>query len=136
MNYRQWFLCARQPVHAVDELSLLRAKVIQIYEQGVAVGRALLVVAAPPGLSGFDRLAVRLSFARILGELTAQEVTMAPNGLAVALLSPQTDVRGVMDPLRRRLLTVTTAARPPLVWAETLPVALCDALALLDDLAR
>lgn len=136
MKTDRWFHCSRTVAASGDALTLLRERLDCLYASGDADGYSLVVVALAPEAGGFDRLAMRLSYARILSEATGVPAAMTGAALAVALINRDRNLSATLAMLRMRLGRATTTGRPPRVWLERLPAELPMAYELLDELSE
>ncbi|HZE41886.1 MAG TPA: hypothetical protein VE172_24065 [Stackebrandtia sp.] len=136
MNTLHWFLCGRTREFATDALADLRERLETLYATGRAREHALVVVSGSGDAEGFDGLAQRLTYSRILSEVIGAAVTLTASGLAMALITRDDRLSSIVAKLRMRLGRVTGLGRPPRVWLEGLPGELPLALELLDELAE
>ncbi|MGH8876807.1 MAG: hypothetical protein ACRD0P_05600 [Stackebrandtia sp.] len=136
MKSKSWFQCGQTPVATEEALIGLRARLRQVYTSADPCDYSLVVAEVAPETDGFDRLAIRLSYTRILGELTASPALLAGTGLAVALILCDDNLSATLARLRMRLARATTVGRPPRVWLERLPPRFPMALDLLDELSE
>ena len=135
MNSKRWFQCGRTPVEAGEALVGLRARLRQLYRTADPDDYSLVVVETPPDTEGFDRLAIRLCYAKILNEQAISPAMLAGAGLAVALIRCDDRLSANLAALRMSLGHASGLGRPPQVWLEKLPPRLRMALDLLDELS-
>ncbi|TWJ12757.1 hypothetical protein LX16_3521 [Stackebrandtia albiflava] len=133
MKRRRWFSCGRVVPSTGDGLHRLREVVVRLCREGASPGYALVAVAPPAELAGFDRLAARLEYARVLAQSpAASHVTLTGAGPVVALWTPDGE-RERWRALRARLHRADGSTHPPRLRFGRLPVEPEGALRLLVE---
>ncbi|TQL75818.1 hypothetical protein FB566_1333 [Stackebrandtia endophytica] len=136
MQQRQWFRCQLEYSMEFDELRRLRAAVTRLYQAKVAIHYGFIAVTISARVNGFDRLAARLSYSRILTEYDhIAEVTLTASGPIVGLCRIDRDWETVFNALPRRLARGGPLPHAPGLRMEPLPVEVKAALTLLEDMS-
>ncbi|MGH8881194.1 MAG: hypothetical protein ACRD0P_28235 [Stackebrandtia sp.] len=132
-----WYRCAHSTVNRRDELAALRAGIRRLYgDPAIVTEFGLVDITLPVKIVGFDKLTLRLSYARILrqggGDLP---VTITTTGRVLGLLPGGADPHARLRELRADLIAVTPDHRLPRLAWQRLPPQLPEALQLLARLA-
>ncbi|MGH8791978.1 MAG: hypothetical protein ACRDXX_04950 [Stackebrandtia sp.] len=131
MRERHWYRCGDEA--GVEPLSGLRTALTALYREGNAAEHALIVVATPWEAEGFDKLAIPLTYTRVLEELPTETRVAAAGGMAIALMERGQHLPATLAMLRMRLSKAVDVGRPQ-VWVQHLPGELRQALRILDKL--
>lgn len=136
MKTMLWFRCGRTLESTSDYLAELRATVRDLYREDLARQFGLISVTLPVGITGFDKLAIRLSYARLVKQVTDDSgAAMTASGRVLGLLADGPGMEGTLFRLRDALIQVTPQGHQPRLLWERLPDFEASALVMLDDLS-
>lgn len=136
MNPQRWFLCRRSMESTGDDLTELRRSVRELYRDELADEFGLIMVMPAPDITGFDKLAIRLSYVRLVKQITeGYAVTMTASGLVLGLLADDPGLTPSLYRLHDAMVEISPQGRQPRLLWERLPDFEASALIMLDELS-
>lgn len=130
-----WFRCEQAHATSDDGLHRLRRAILRLYRDGSFVQHGLISVVVPAAISGFDRLAARLDYGRLMADFDFTAcTTLTDHGPVMALWRFGSGWEPMIDELRDRLAAVCPRDRRPVLRLARLPHGTPEALALLAEL--